>query len=81
MTAAQPRTTRDNRWGGEPIHQIRAWLEAHAGWQAKEVILDGCQAEPDSWDDVIAELLEEGSIETQNEDTTAQYRASQAGRP
>jgi len=62
-----------NQWGSEPIDQILAWLEAHSGWHAKEVILNGCGADSNSWVSTIDELLKEGFIEVDAE--TLRYRA------
>lgn len=62
-----------NQWGSEPIDQILAWLEANSGWYSKQVILSGCQADPNSWDSAIEELLKEGFIEADND--SSRYRA------
>ena len=62
-----------NQWGNKPVDQILAWLEANSGWHAKQVILNGCQAEPGSWDGAIEELLKEGFVEADGD--TSRYRA------
>jgi hypothetical protein len=62
-----------NQWGNNPVDQIFAWLEANSGWHAKQVILNGCQAEPGSWDGAIEELLNEGFVEADG--ATLRYRA------
>ena len=70
---SQSNTNKGNQWGSEPIDQILAWLEAHAGWHKKQVILNGSQAEPNSWDEAIAELLKDEFVEV--DDDSTQYRA------
>ncbi|MCG8086115.1 MAG: restriction endonuclease [Candidatus Thiodiazotropha taylori] len=62
-----------NQWGNNPVDQILAWLEANSGWHAKQVILNGCQAEPGSWNGAIEELLKEGFVEADGD--TSRYRA------
>lgn len=70
---SQSTTNKGNQWGSEPIDQVLAWLEAHAGWHKKQVILNGSQAEPNSWDDAISELLKDEFVEV--EDDPTRYRA------
>ena len=70
-----PLTSRGNQWGSEPIDQILAWLEAHPGWHTKKAILNGCEANPVDWNEVISELLEEGFIESNGKGKTRYYRA------
>jgi hypothetical protein len=68
-----------NQWGSEPIGQILAWLEAHAGWHAKQIILNGCRVDSSGWNNAIKELLEDGFVETRGNGEIAEYRIKQEG--
>ena len=65
----------NNSWGTVPIDQILAWLEAHERWFSKTAILNGSGADPEAWQAVIAELLEDGFIERIGDNDEARYRA------
>ena len=57
------------------VISVLAWLEAHTGWHGKQVILNGCRADPDGWDAAIEELLKEGFIEADGTGNARRYRA------
>lgn len=56
-------TSLGNQWGEKATDQILAWLEAHKGWFTKQVILTGCGAEPNAWDEALAELMSDEFVE------------------
>lgn len=64
-----------NQWGSIAIDQILAWLEAHGGWFAKDVILKGCGASTESWDASLSELLDDDFIESRGDGDEVRYRA------
>ncbi|MBO9497540.1 hypothetical protein J7438_26140, partial [Thalassotalea sp. G20_0] len=73
---AKQKNTTGNQWGATTTEQIYAWLEENQGkWYSKQVILNGCGADPDKWDDAIAELLADGDIEQQGSGDSLSYRA------
>ena len=69
--------TSGNQWGSEPIDQVLAWLEAHAGWHGKREIITGCGIQEAEWKKAIDYLLEEGFVERRGERRGAKYRAIQ----
>ena len=64
-----------NQWGSIALDQILAWLEAHGGWFAKDVILKGCGASTESWDASLSELLDDDFIESRGDGDEVRYRA------
>ncbi|WP_018988580.1 Eco57I restriction-modification methylase domain-containing protein [Aromatoleum toluclasticum] len=78
--AVQTNGEADNPWGVTAVDQILAWLEAHDGWYPKAVILNGCGALPDAWNDAIEELLTDEFVEIRGEGDAVRYRAIGDGR-
>jgi hypothetical protein len=80
LIIGQPNAQAGNPWGVTAVDQILAWLEAHDGWHPKTVILNGCGALPDTWNEAIAELLADEFVQTRGVGDAVRYRAVGDGR-
>ncbi|GAA4648158.1 hypothetical protein GCM10023116_04240 [Kistimonas scapharcae] len=71
-----PKKATGNQWGSTAIHQICAWLENNEGKAySRDVILNGCGADPKEWDSAIKELLADGDVEQVGSGDQVKFRA------
>ena len=71
-----PKKATGNQWGSSAIHQICAWLENNEGKAySRDVILNGCGADPKEWDLAIKELLADGDVEQVGSGDQVKFRA------